>query len=60
MYLDGHVEFAKRAFCGFEDDNVYTSWDGRDKARGAPPKPYGSQPAGAQDSLLVNDPPRRR
>jgi hypothetical protein len=57
LYLDGHVEFAMRAFCGLEDDNVYTSWGGKDKVRGVPPKPYESQPAGAKDSLLVNDPP---
>lgn len=60
MYLDGHVQFAKRAFCGLEDDNVYTSWDGRDRVRGVPPKPYESQPAHEHDSLLVNDPPLER
>jgi prepilin-type processing-associated H-X9-DG protein len=60
LYLDGHVEFAKRAFCGLEDDNVYTSWDGRDRVRGVPPKPYQSQPADEHDSLLVNDPPLGR
>jgi prepilin-type processing-associated H-X9-DG protein len=57
LYLDGHVGFEKRAFCGFEDDNIYTSWGGSDKARGVPPKPYRSQPASELDSLLVNDPP---
>jgi len=58
LYLDGHVQFAKRAFCGLEDDNVYTSWDGKDKVRGVPPTPYASRPAHEHDSLLVNDPPR--
>lgn len=60
LYLDGHVEFARRASCGLEDDNVYTSWDGRDRIRGVSPKPYESRPAHEFDSLLVNDPPLDR
>jgi len=60
LFLDGHVEFAMRAFCGIEEDNIYTSWDGKDKARGIPPKPYESKPAHEFDSLLVNDPPLGR
>jgi type II secretory pathway pseudopilin PulG len=56
LSLDGHVEFAMRAYCGIEDDNIYTSWDGTDRIRGTPPK-LGSQPANRKDSLLVNDPP---
>ncbi|MEN6574769.1 MAG: hypothetical protein ABFD90_00390 [Phycisphaerales bacterium] len=55
MFLDTHVEFKKRPFCGLDDDNIYTSWNGDDKARGVPPK-LGSVPADAGDSLLVNDP----
>lgn len=60
LFLDSHVEFAKRAFCGLEDDNIYTAWDGDDKVRGVPPKAYDSQPADARDSLLLNDPPLKR
>ncbi|MEN6574770.1 MAG: DUF4190 domain-containing protein, partial [Phycisphaerales bacterium] len=55
LFLDTHVEFEKRPFCGVDDDNIYTSWNGDDKARGVPPK-LGSVPAGRLDSLLVNDP----
>lgn len=55
LYLDTHVEFEKRSYCGLDDDNIYTSWDGPDKMRGVPPK-LGSAPADARDSLLVNDP----
>lgn len=55
VFLDTHVEFKKRPFCGVDDDNIYTSWNGDDKARGVPPK-LGSVPADARDSLLVNDP----
>lgn len=57
LFVDAHVEFAKRPWCSFEDDNIYTSWDGSDKICGKPPK-VGSMPAGATDSLLVNDPIR--
>jgi hypothetical protein len=59
MFLDTHVSWEWRSYCGFEDDNIYTFWDGTDKVRGRPPK-FGSQPAGAKDSLLVNDPPAPR
>jgi prepilin-type processing-associated H-X9-DG protein len=56
LFVDSHVEFAKRAFCGVDDDNIYTSWDGADKVRGLPAQ-FGSVPAGPTDALLVNDPP---
>lgn len=56
LFLDAHVEFSKRPFCGVGNDNVYTFWNGQDKARGTPPV-LGSQPADPNDSLLVNDPP---
>jgi hypothetical protein len=59
MFLDTHVTFEKRPYCGVENDNVYTAWEGADRVRGRPPK-FGSQPAGAKDSLLVNDPPAAR
>ncbi len=60
LFLDSHVEFAKRAYCSAEDDNIYTkSTDtlGRGHI-------YGSQPVVAagfdatnrKDSLLVHDP----
>lgn len=60
LFLDSHVEFTKRPYCALQGDNVYTSWDGDDKIRGIAPQPYESQPANQRDSLLVNDPPRRR
>jgi len=56
LFLDSHVEFAKRSFCGLDDDNIYTLWNGSDKIRGTPPT-FGSMPADRLDSLLVNDPP---
>lgn len=56
LFLDSHVEFVRKSFCGIDDDNIYTSWDGADKMRGKPPV-LGSAPADPNDSLLVNDPP---
>lgn len=56
LFVDGHVAFEKRAFCGVNDDNIYTYWDGPDIQRGAVPV-LGSQPADKLDSLLVHDPP---
>ncbi|MBN2133244.1 MAG: hypothetical protein JW741_27340 [Sedimentisphaerales bacterium] len=55
LFLDSHASFEMRSFCALDDDNIYTSWDGQDKARGTPPV-VGSQPADPNDSLLVNDP----
>jgi prepilin-type processing-associated H-X9-DG protein len=55
LFLDGHVYFERNSFCGVNEDNIYTSWDGLDIRRGVPPK-LGSQPADRLDSLLVSDP----
>ena len=53
--LDSHVNFEKRPFCGINDDNIYTCWDGENIQRGVPPV-MGSAPKDKLDSLLVNDP----
>ncbi|MBN1344085.1 MAG: hypothetical protein JXQ73_15475, partial [Phycisphaerae bacterium] len=60
LFLDSHVEFMRRPFRDIENDNIYTAWDGDDKARGRAPTPYDSQPADPRDSLLLNDPPLKR
>ena len=57
LFLDNHVYFEKVSFCGVNDDNIYTYWDGLDIQQGSPPR-IGSQPADRLDSLLVNDPPK--
>jgi len=61
LFLDSHVEFAKRAFCAVDDDNIYTisTSQAAGDPLGAPPK-LGSQPVNRKDSLLVNDPPQTR
>ena len=58
LFLDSHVDFEKRPYCGFEDDNIYTISE--KPATGDPmgkPPTFGSHPANENDSLLVNDPP---
>ncbi len=56
LFMDSHVSFEKYSFCGINDDNIYTYWDGPDIRRGAIPN-LKSQPAGRLDSMLVNDLP---
>ncbi|MBN1360046.1 MAG: hypothetical protein JW993_05615 [Sedimentisphaerales bacterium] len=59
LYLDTHVEWVKQPYVSYEDDNIYTLWDGDDRLRGIPPQPYDAQPADRRDALLLNDPLRR-
>jgi prepilin-type processing-associated H-X9-DG protein len=57
LFLDGHVAFEDHSFCGVQNDNIYTFWDGGDIRFGAKPTYiYGSQPQDRFDSLLVHDP----
>ena len=56
LFLDSHVNFEKNSFCGVNEDNIYTFWDGADARRGATPV-LGSQPQDRLDSMLVHDPP---
>jgi prepilin-type N-terminal cleavage/methylation domain-containing protein len=61
LFLDSHVEFAKRATCGIDDDNIYTyratatssSWTGLTVTRGV--LPTNADGTRRRDSLLVND-----
>jgi oligoribonuclease (3'-5' exoribonuclease) len=55
LFLDNHVGFEKRPFCGVNDDNIWTFWDGGDVRIGAMPIVFGSEPQDRTDSLLVND-----
>ena len=54
LFLDIHVGQMKQPFCGINDDNIYTFWDGGDIRIGSPPV-IGSEPAERLDSLLVHD-----
>jgi prepilin-type N-terminal cleavage/methylation domain-containing protein len=55
LFLDNHVGFEKRAFCGVNDDNIWTYWDGGDVRIGGMPVVFSSEPQDRTDSLLVND-----
>jgi len=52
--MDGHVNFEKVSFCGINDDNIYTYWDGGDIRRGGLPN-LTSMPKDRTDSLVVHD-----
>ncbi|MFB0553304.1 MAG: hypothetical protein ACETWQ_08320 [Phycisphaerae bacterium] len=55
LFMDNHVGFEQRPFCGINDDNIYTFWDGGDIRRGGCPVPGLTTPLDRLDSLLVND-----
>jgi len=57
LFLDIHVGFEKRSFCGVNDDNIYTFWDGGDIRIGSTPTVGVSEPQDSLDSLLVHDGP---
>jgi prepilin-type N-terminal cleavage/methylation domain-containing protein/prepilin-type processing-associated H-X9-DG protein len=60
LFLDSHVEFAKRSYCSIEDDNIYTV--SRDQSKGdvwgagIPATGSACVPANRKDSVLVHDP----
>jgi prepilin-type N-terminal cleavage/methylation domain-containing protein len=55
LFLDIHVGQEKRPFCGINDDNIYTYWNGGDIRIGAAPQ-IGVNPLQERlDSLLVHD-----
>ncbi len=57
LFLDSHVEFAKRSTVGINDDNIYTHWNGTNIRTGNGPTntipPTGDRRR--QDSFVVND-----
>ncbi len=61
LYVDSHVKFENRAFCGLEDDNIYTIANTQyPKATKGTMPVFGGRstikPLSRQDSLLVQDP----
>lgn len=59
LFLDGRVAFESRAFCGLDNDNIYTRSiiSGEGDPKGETPVPIPAlQPASERDSLLVHDP----
>jgi len=59
LFLDAHVYFEKRAYCGMEEDNIYTYWSGSapnwNKRIGIRPQAGAFAPKDRTDSLLIND-----
>jgi prepilin-type N-terminal cleavage/methylation domain-containing protein len=57
LFMDSHVDFASRSYCGVEDDNIYTYVAGGIGyvQLGTPPVPFQSAPGSRRDSLLVHD-----
>ncbi len=52
LYLDGHVNFEKRAICGVDDDNIYTRANKNDRRIGE--CSYGA-PYDRRDSFLMGN-----
>lgn len=55
LFVGGHTDFEEVPFCGIDEDNIYTFWDGGDIRRGGLPYPLASESADRLDSFLVND-----
>ncbi len=57
LFMDSHVEFEKRAYCGIEDDNIYTylSLGLGYPQIGELPIPFSTMPGHRKDSYLVHD-----
>ena len=54
LFLDNHVAFEKNSFCGINDDNIYTYWDGTDIRKGGLPT-AAAEPKDRADSFLLHD-----
>ncbi|MCU0915463.1 MAG: hypothetical protein MUC88_12990, partial [Planctomycetes bacterium] len=58
LFVDGHVAFARRSYCGLDQDNIYTT--SSNPRTGVPwghvPIPPIVVPANTKDSVLVHDP----
>jgi hypothetical protein len=56
LFLDNHVNFKRNAFCGINDDNIYTSWGSvaADPRKGIMPAAV-VEPMDRTDSYLVHD-----
>jgi prepilin-type N-terminal cleavage/methylation domain-containing protein len=57
LFMDNHVDFEKRSYCGVEDDNIYTLLPqglGHPQL-GEQPVVFVSEPGHRKDSLLVHD-----
>jgi len=58
LFLDSHVEFAKRAYCSVEDDNIFTRSLNQDTGDPLGEMPPAAQfdPSNRKDCVCVHDP----
>jgi prepilin-type processing-associated H-X9-DG protein len=58
LFVDGHVAFKERSYCGLDNDNIYliSSDPMRGSPIGMPPSASMATPANRKDSVLVHDP----
>ncbi|MHC4171243.1 MAG: hypothetical protein ACYSWQ_30270, partial [Planctomycetota bacterium] len=54
LFLDSHVYFHRTPYCGINDDNIYTFWQGVDIRVGGMPI-ITSEPQSRTDSMVVHD-----
>jgi prepilin-type processing-associated H-X9-DG protein len=58
LFIDGHVAFEERSYCGLDNDNIYLI--SADPTQGSPlgwvPAPGMATPTNRKDSVLVHDP----
>jgi prepilin-type N-terminal cleavage/methylation domain-containing protein len=63
LFIDSHVDFEKRSFCGIDNDNIYTKYLGTgataDKVRGKLP-PDSTCTASTSSGVLTADPGDKR
>ncbi len=58
LFLDGHVAFEKKPYCGIDEDNIYTriEAEGDDPRIGErPPCTWPCEPLSVKDSFLINN-----
>ena len=57
LFMDGSLRFEDKFFCGINDDNIYTHWNGADRIKGTFPEPQveTSIPVDREDSFVVHD-----
>jgi len=60
LFIDSHVDFEKRSFCGIDNDNIYTRALAADRPKGQLPVASATvatqtDPLDKRDAVLVND-----
>ena len=57
LFMDGSMRFEDKFFCGINEDNIYTYWNGLDHIKGSFPEPAveSAIPQDREDSFCVHD-----